>query len=103
MRIVKQYHGPGLIKQIPATKQYFVKKGDSVYGRVHNFMKGNIYRGVNENGGRKIPQGTIGAAYRHTNANGPAWERGIKDFNDVRVHLSIANDQITLSPEIDNA
>jgi hypothetical protein len=99
---VKQYLGPGLIKQVPATKRYFVKKGDPVYGRVHKFMKGNIYRGVNENGGRKIPQNTIGAAYRHTNANGPTWERGLEGINDVSVRLSIADNRITLSPEIDS-
>ena len=97
---LKQYHGPGIIKQIPATKQYFVKKGDPVRGRVYDFMKGQVYRGVNENGGRKIPQGTIGAAYRGSNSTLAPWERGIKDFNDVRVRFSIADGQITLMPEI---
>ena len=85
---MKQYHGPGLIKQIPATKRYFVKKGDPVYGRVEKFMKGQIYRGVNKNGGRKIPQGTIGAAYRHTNADGPTWEKGLGGLDDTRVRLT---------------
>lgn len=101
---LNKYHGPGIIKQVPATKRYFIKKGDPLYGRVESFMKGQIYRGVNKNGGRKIPQNTIGAAYKHANANGSTWKRGLEGGNnDVRVRLSITDSQITLSPEIDNA
>ncbi len=95
---MKQYHGPGPIKQIPATKQWFLRKGE----RAQSFMRGSIYRSVNKNGGRKIPANTIGAAYRHTNANGPDWERGINGNDDVRVRLSISDGRVTLSPEIDN-
>ncbi len=93
---LNKYHGPGIIKQVPATKQWFLRKGE----KARSFMKGSVYRGVNKNGGRKIPQGTIGAAYKGSNSTLAPWERGIEDFNDVRVRLSIANDQITLAPEI---
>jgi hypothetical protein len=99
---LNKYHGPGIIKQVPATKRYFIKKGDPLYGRVESFMKGQIYRGVNENGGRKIPQNTIGAAYRGSYSTSAPWERGIEDPVDVRVRLSITDSQVTLSPEIDN-
>ena len=69
---MNKYHGPGMIKHVPATKR--------------------IYRYKNKNGGRRIPQNSIGASYRHTNANGPAWEHGLGGINDVCVRLTTNSD-----------
>ena len=79
MKTFKEYKPVGFIKQLAATKPN--------------------YSGKNPAGGRKIPQGTIGAAHRNNGLS--KWENGGVSSDDVRVRLTTPDlrdnpDQLTI-------